>query len=394
MMFLCWACSPIVLDAYPPATIIEGDMIETSPLQIVGSVFYPDLRDLGHFSWHADPFGEQGVRCSFVDGCVENPLGAWGIEVLARSGSEEISSYVQQDGSFRIDVEEQGEWDIRFLLRYCTEETCFHFVEENVVYGLSHPESPFWVSSSLGVSLSPVLFQEERIESGEPNNHAHAANHFASLMEIGFIWHVQGGASFYNDKYKPLKIILPTSLDTYGRTTGPSTVHLPEQTQGWIKGNKIMHEYGHVLNLRAWDGYFWFDGEAFPNWSSVTPQESHIAFKEGFANFVARSSETEHSCSGGFDHNPPLGTLEDGLLYPRNVTRFFCDLFDDSQEEDFFFPPSFFMTLLEDVLFHAKEENNRVLSLCSVVDVLCTHWDVSDTEKLKTLALRNNINCW
>jgi hypothetical protein len=346
--------------------------------------------------------GDAGERCSFaLDDCLENPLGAWGIEVEARDeyGHVRGEGRVRNDGTFSVTVPPGVSLDINFRLRYCTSETCFLFSDAGKIYGLSHPEKKIVASQKEGIALAPMLFQEESVAAGVPNNHAHAANHFASLMELSFLWHGIGGASFYVDDFAPLTILLPTTLDTSGRTTGPSTVHISENTGGWIKGNKIMHEYGHVLSLRAWGGRYWFDGEPFAEWSATTPQEPHIAFKEGFANFVTRSAETAQSCSGSFDTSESEGGEEDGLLYPRNVTKFLCDLFDyhtESEGDDsFHHKPSFFLDILSDILKRSQRLDDRTLSICTFIETFASldERDPTEVAKMYVLGQHNNIFC-
>ena len=159
-----------------------------------------------------------------------------------------------------------------------------------------------------------------------------------------------------------------------------------------------MHEYGHVLSLRAWGGRYWFDGEPFADWSATSPQEPHIAFKEGFANFVARSSETKHGCSGNFDNPVLLGQVEDGWLYPRNITKFLCDVFDHHEDgdEQIHHSPSFFMDILEEILVVAKETGNRELSICTLVETWTQREMISSDlhEEIYTIAMNNNIFCF
>ena len=390
------ACSPMT---YQKGTLLNEDSFVVQESSIEGHLYYPDLRELGHFSWRRDVDGNHGFRCSYArDGCIENPLGAWGVEVQALNSNADVvaSSHVRHDGSYSLSVRSDDEYRVVFFLSHCTDDVCFAFEHGKKTYALEHPIRPI-IDQGQGTSLPALLFQPEGIEAGIPNNHAHSANHFASLMELTFIWHALGGASFFTEDFAPLSIILPTSLDTFGRTTGPSTVHIPENTTGWIKGNKIMHEYGHVLSLRAWGGSYWFDGEAFADWSATTPQEPHIAFKEGFANFVSRSSETKQGCTGGFDEPSSLGGVDDGWLYPRNVTKFLCDVLDYHEEGDELIhnPPSFFMEILEDILEVAKETGNKELSICTLIDTWTREMNSSDArEEEDNIAVDNNIFCF
>ena len=249
----------------------------------------------------------------------------------------------------------------------------------------------------------------------QADNHVHSANHFASLMELFYIWHGSTAVPFQSEAFGELQITLPTHLDTNGRTRGPSDIQIPE-SNGWIKGNKIMHEYGHVINLRAWDGQYWFDGNSSPQWSAVEPQGSHIAFKEGFANFVARTSDSKIRCEGSFDENndgsfAPVGTWEDGILYPRNVTKFLCDWYDQSDDDD---PsligygdvigeanPAQMFAILENTLLYAKTQSDRELSICSFVDAgLDLYQEVASDEELlvyqqnlAAIGQNNNIDC-
>ena len=395
-MIFWMACTP---PTYQKGILINEESSIAKDFSIEGHLFYPDLRELGHFSWRRDVEGNHGFRCSYAkDDCMENPLGAWGVEAQALDslGRKVSSSHVRHDGSYTLFVGDDGEYRVVFFLSHCTEDVCFAFEHERGVYALAHPIEPI-IEQGEGISLPPLLFQPEGIEAGAPNNHAHSANHFASLMELTFIWHALGGAAFLTDDFAPLSIILPTSLDTFGRTTGPSTVHIPENTTSWIKGNKIMHEYGHVLSLRAWGGSYWFDGEPFADWSATRPQEPHIAFKEGFANFVSRSSETAQGCTGGFDEPTSLGGLEDGWLYPRNVTKFLCDVLDyhEQGDENLHYAPSFFMELLENILTVAKETGDKELSICTLIHVWTQELDSpNDQEEIYSIAENNNIFCF
>ncbi len=389
--------------------------------RIEGFVFYNDLRQFGHFAWRDDWAGEEGVQCSFhLHDCTSNYLGAWGIQAEAyRAGRTIATDRVKSSGHFQLQVPENDAYAIRFLLRYCPGDICFSFqTEKKVLYQLWHPhatlENPIHLGQG-GRQLPAVLFQPAGVEDGQADNHAHSANHFASLMELFYIWHGSTSVPFQADSFGELRITLPTQLETSGRTRGPSDIQIPE-SGGWIKGNKIMHEYGHVINLRAWDGQYWFDGDPSPQWSAVAIQESHIAFKEGFANFVARTSSSNIRCEGSFDDNSdgsfvPLGTWEDGILYPRNVTKFLCDWYDRSNDDDPLLigygdtmgeaRPAKMFAILENTLLYAKMQGDRELSICSFVDAGLELYAESATDdelerywqKLAAIGYNNNIHC-
>ena len=165
-----------------------------------------------------------------------------------------------------------------------------------------------------------------------------------------------------------------------------------------------MHEYGHVLKLRAWEGTYWFEGDSYADWSAVTQEEPHLAFKEGFANFVSRSHGSNIRCAGNFDQDDgnfaPLGDLDTGLLYPRNVTKFLCDLFDGvgGDEDGLYYPePALYFSVLEEMLENAQNTNDKSLSVCTFVDTfrsVLSQDPVEDiSQDLEDTLLRNHLLC-
>jgi len=99
----------------------------------------------------------------------------------------------------------------------------------------------------------------------------------------------------------------------------------------------VAHEYGHVLQLRAWDGDYGYDGVGV-SWSASRPAEHRIAFKEGWANFLARVVLDDMPCDApAWDDNATKelpGDLGDGASWVTNVNKLLCDWYDTRNDDD------------------------------------------------------------
>ena len=156
-------------------------------------------------------------------------------------------------------------------------------------------------------------------------------------------------------------INFPSLTATKAQTRGRSNIDFPYPASGWVQGG--YHEFGHVVNNRAWPydtdflcgdcpgGKYFRDG--VDSWSISSREYPYASFLEGFANFVKRVvlTGTPGDCRGSFDDNstsyiysgnpseqPDTNVLVtkpwDGKSYARNVTKLLCDWFDDGAHND------------------------------------------------------------
>jgi len=380
-----------------------------------GRLFYNDLRSHGRFEYHLDREGRFGTKCSYhSDDCRQNYLSAIMVEAqLLRDGKEVDTAVVEMDGRYSFVLEEAQSISLRFRLRFCNEQVCFSVRDDNGnIYSVLHPsasiDNPLSVVAMRGYLFPDVVFQPRTVNDGQANNHAHAINHYMGLGEVIYDWNILGETSFEQENFGELVVTMPAVIDTVGQTRSFDDVQIPENTSTWIKGQKIGHEYGHVLQLRSWDGEYWFDGPKHPSWSAKTEQRNEIAFKEGWANFIPKTVYPTLGCEGSFDNNDSssgalVGEERTGHLYPRNVTKFLCDIYDVRNEAD---PDNeeqgdrlsiadvkVIYSYLEDVLNQATAEQRKVgLGLCDFIFIMLQDLPEQSEEILST-ARHNRIHC-
>ena len=152
----------------------------------------------------------------------------------------------------------------------------------------------------------------------------------------------------------------PSTRKTIATTSSDSQMHFP-QVSTWISGKGPYHEYGHILNMRAWDGTTGgcgdcpggkYERDGDDSWSPTEKEYPHAAFTEGWANFVSHVNQNwpERACSSIENNSsskicnadtsqyPDTSDLvtypNDGKSYAKNVTKLLCDWYDDGDHND------------------------------------------------------------
>ena len=114
------------------------------------------------------------------------------------------------------------------------------------------------------------------------------------------------------------------------------------------------------------------------------------------------------SCEGSFDDNSRssgalVGSAENGHRYPRNVTKFLCDIYDEENEDDpdlegegdqlFVNDLNLLRGLFQDVLEEAsRTERKDGLGLCDYIDAFLDMRPEMRDEMISTMK-NNNISC-
>jgi hypothetical protein len=136
---------------------------------------------------------------------------------------------------------------------------------------------------------------------------AQAANVFASLVDTTREVHVTHGVTFKRSEYGEVKAIFPANFPgVNGHSHEPGSTLCLGAWGGvgdidnvpliWHDGTTPMHEYGHLLNYRAWEGhgkwtdygYMWQQNGY--GYYGETDEVEHYsaAFKEQWAEFIVR----------------------------------------------------------------------------------------------------------
>lgn len=307
---------------------------------IEGRVFYNDRRNDGLFSLRDAPDGAPGEKCG-VDGvradgsaCDDNELAASYAEVEA-SGDCEGTAIVGATGDFEMDLDCTGDIVLTVRLRYC-KETCFSVGTEDETYALYHPDArpadPLTVGARTRYTLPDMGFRPRDSEADDPTAPALAANYFASAVDTIRTVHDSGDIPFYLDEFGELRFVYPSEQTNSATTFTPSEVGIVERDE-WAKGEVVAHEYGHVLNLRAWDGDYGWDAIG-RKWSVHSEVDPRLAFKEGWGNFVSRVVFTESgTCeTANFDDNDAHPLPGEGEGWVTNVNKALCDWYDDRDD--------------------------------------------------------------
>ncbi len=397
------------------ATIIDREIIEETieeGIFLTGRVFYNDLRTYGRFEYHLDRDGNFGEQCSYhFKDCRQNYLSATmaGVQLLENDVVIDETA-IQMDGSYSFWVESPIAVSLRFLLRQCNDVLCYSFQDDRGdLYSLIHPDAslsaPLQLGQRTSYDLPDAIFQPQNVADGESDNHPHAINHFMGLTEVIYDWSIDAAVPFDQEAFGELVVTMPAVIDTVGQTRNYDDIQMPENKKTWVRGQKIAHEYGHVLQMRSWEGQYWFDSPR-PSWSAKSKQRNEIAFKEGWANFIPRASFSNMACQKKFDLNESwvlVGTVEEGHLYPRNVTKFLCDLYDEDDEDDIEIEglgdqlaiadlAVFRQAMVEMLAQSTIEERESGLGLCDFIDaVLASQPD--DLEKMISTMQNNQISC-
>ncbi len=358
----------------------ENDQVQdssggaSSKVTIRGSVFYNDRRQHGLFSSRKTPQGAPGRRCG-IDGirdggvdCARNWLAgqymvvdvyerdqgyiaatAWNCKhkdliasaVVSADGSFEASFDYRDD--CRTDQLKSMALVVKVRLRFCG-QWCFSVNDrrKNRPYVLDHPtatkDNPVHAKAGDSIELPRFNFNPAGTRAEQASDVAIAANYYASLVDTILTVHRDAGIPFYKGRFGEVFVLYPSNR------TGSATALSPEEIaiidkNNWVKGEVVAHEYGHILNQRAWDGdYGWGGvGNSGIDWNATTPAMARIAFKEGWANFLSRAvfRETMAAADPEFDDNtnkPPMPVAPHGFEVPRNVNKFLADWFDDRDD--------------------------------------------------------------
>ena len=164
MIFLFFGCSSFSFSSLPEGSLLQVWNGDAAPETITGSVFFPDLRQFGHFAWRNDLNGVSGERCSFhLHDCVENPLSAWGATAIVRDENGDIvaSEVVQSNGEFSVAVPTGIALRTSFQMKHCSKEFCFSFADlDNKTYEMLHPEE-IVLAPGEGHVLEGLLFHPQ-----------------------------------------------------------------------------------------------------------------------------------------------------------------------------------------------------------------------------------------
>ena len=322
------------------------------PGVLSGTVWYEDQRALGRQRDRRDLDGRPGRSRRARRDRRQDFLGAVSMQVdvfehdaglaLGR-GCRRLEfvgrTTVQLDGSFSLPVpvhdtcQSESADGPRFLVQvstqYCEGAVCVTVggrpgTSYALWYGLDEP----LVVDATDAVHNRLLFRPVRAR--RPSVEAMASNHFASLIDAVRVIHLEGGVPFRLDPYGPLHVRFP-SIWSSGRATSASLIDA--SNEGWPKGNLMLHEYGHIVHRRAWNG----DYAGYPNpvqaWNPVghSPEQPFIALKEGWAIFL--SNYVLGRCDRSqYDTRDDLHSERrhrNGIHFPQNHHYLLCDLVDE-----------------------------------------------------------------
>jgi hypothetical protein len=376
-----------------PVNMLTGPTTTVNKsITVTGRLFYNDLREYGHFDWRHDKNGTAGTQHHYADGHRVNYLALRDATVqiyevdkppFGPSGCLETESMgsatVAEDGRFTwsgplsdsCSIEEDAlnvSLAVKISLSFCdgAHTRCFSVrdpgstndaVETNIFYrwheGASKA-SPRIIADDDAINLADDEF-ESKAAGTVADLDAQAANVFASLVDVTRAFHVNDSMPFLYDEYGDVYAVFPTLRSTVASTYSAQRLDISAPGTGggtrtptiWITGNGPMHEYGHIIHLRAFDGRGNNTNQNYGgngSWQIYTKEYPQTAFSEGWANFVSRATVEDmpktattdyYGCSGDFDTGDIYGTSttapsSDGHWYPGNVTKALCDWFDTS----------------------------------------------------------------
>jgi hypothetical protein len=363
-------------------------------ITVTGRLFYNDLRQYGHFDWRRDKNGIPGTQHNYDDGYRNNYLALRDATVqiyeidkapFGPSGCLETESMgsttVAEDGRFTwsgslsdsCSIEEDAQnlsLAVKISLSFCdgAHTRCISVRDPgstdeavetdtfNRWHGQSSKANPRIVSNDGVINLVDDEFESEAAGTVTDLD-AQAANVFASLVDVTRAFHVNDTVPFLYEDYGDVYAVFPTLRSTVASTysaqridiSAPGTGGGPRTPATWITGNGPMHEYGHVIHRRAFDGNgnsidYSFGGN--DSWSISSKEYPQTAFSDGWANFVSRATLEDvpesattnyYGCSGAFDTGDLYGSSAtapsiDGHWYVGNVTKALCDWFDSSRD--------------------------------------------------------------
>jgi hypothetical protein len=337
---------------------------------IKGRLFYNDLREAGRFSSRSDRYGHAGTSVAYSD-TATNYLAALDMvadiyEIDAVSGgscvAQELigSATVGSTGDFSGTFTAKDacgpsalEIGVRFRTRFCNSTRCFSTVKDDgsTVYQLW--ASNVSASHPLTVTGGTVDLGDRYFQSVSDGHdvYSQASNIYASLVDVSRVVYVNEGIPFEKATYGELHVDFPSTDSDVASTASASVIHIPA-ADPWPKGDGPMHEFGHVVMMRAWDGttgdcgdcpggQYARDGD--DTWSIGSLEYPNAAFGEGWANFIRRASDD--SCAeidvNSADHpiysaseTYPISHPDDGKSFAGNVTKLLCDWYDAAGDDD------------------------------------------------------------
>ncbi|MGH1346436.1 MAG: hypothetical protein ACRBN8_33025 [Nannocystales bacterium] len=361
----------------PDALATKVEAQAAGSITVEGKVFYNDLRSVGNFHTRRDKSGVVGTGATYAVGA-ENFLAARdvvadfyevdalvgpGCESAKYIGSSTVNSWGEYSETFD-DVETCAGEDqvpdikVTYRLRFCNDIRCVSVEKDDqTTYKLAHPQAS--QGNPLQATPGTHTLNTLNYRTAWGDDHSMAANVYASIVDTTRVWHVDAGVPFYRDTYGETFVRFPSSFKSIATTSGPGQVHIPMPAD-WISGKGPMHEYGHTIQLRSWDGTTGtctdyapsekYDRFGDDSWSADEREWPTPAFAEAWANYVQRM--TTDTCTGGFDDNTSSllcnadasehpdanGVLithaGDGKSYPRNITKALCDWSDDGANND------------------------------------------------------------
>lgn len=322
---------------------------------IKGKVFYPDHRHSGQHWRRYDSVGGVGLPPADRTSDYQDDLGAYyamvdafeidtaGLVHTSCTRKDQVGrGMVQRDGSFSItfspgdpcdhDEVAHPRYALRVRLRFCSDELCFQVgPDDDSFYELWYgSEAPFSVPMGTTRDVGAMLFSE----AGAPdlNDHARAANQYASIVDAIVTVHAEEGIPFRKSTYGKLQVRYPSPYSS-GRGTAADLIDL--NNSGWPEGGKAIHEYGHIIHRRAWGGDYAGHVNPIQSWGANTVEIPFIAFKEGWANFIQRyvTGRCFEESYDGFEGFHSLGVAEDGIHFPENHHYLLCDWVDTADDD-------------------------------------------------------------
>jgi hypothetical protein len=272
---------------------------------------------------------------------------SWTGNVCDTCGNDDLTES-DSDGEVGVTV------SAKTVLRYCPDSTgrCFSVRnpgawDEDVEWddhGASAVTYGRWASDANQISGQQVFTNGRHIPlasmnfEGSANNvadlDAQAANVFASLVDTTRVVHETHGITFKRTDYGELKAIFPANFPGVnghshepgdkicmgawgsvgmveqpcglGRKPGlPEPIDCPPPVEQqpfdlipreWHDGTTPMHEYGHIINYRAWEGHgkwtdygYMYSQNGYDRYGETDEVEHYsAAFKEQWATFIER----------------------------------------------------------------------------------------------------------
>lgn len=353
----------------------EVDRPKTEPYSdratIRGKVFYNDRRAHGLFAERFDKQRNKGTKCKpDSTTCSLNWLGGryMVVDIIERDKGfavtdfnckkEEIiaSATVGRDGSFvaSFSTEDACKHDdlsyaaiqLKIRLRFCNGNFCFSANDKkNKPYSLSSAnasyDNPMRVRGGDDITVPDMHFKSNS-NGAVPDQYSVAANYYASIVDTILWLHDDNNIPFYYDDFGEVQFIFPSNKTKSGTTRGPDEVVIngkygqPKKNgpYSWIKGEIVAHEYGHVLNLRAWGGDYGFKGIGKSANNNKKADSQQIGFKEAWAGFISRAvfQPTNGCDQQKFDDKAPKGVVGEGTWWRLNMIKALCDWYDDRDD--------------------------------------------------------------